>query len=206
MNPTYNPRIAWAQAGLYFVACFALSWATGVLPTLLSQPLATAAQMQSPAWLAFTALCFAVEYIAYVLIWPRGTLTHGRKLYWPAVLIFGLLWGVSEGQLFLVIWTVARRWLASPMWAALVAFVVISAFLGLWHALYWDIRVAPEHNLPEWNGRKVLFAHIPNLIVTLTHLHFYGNAGLFVLFQTFSLMASTYFMRFPPFWSSVRSA
>lgn len=200
MNRAYNPRAAWLQAGLYFGACFALSWATGVLPAVLSQPLATPANLQDPIWLAFTALCIAVEYIAYVLIWPRGTLTHGRKLHWPALLTFGLLWGLSEGQLFLVIWTVAHHWLASPLWAALAALGVISMFLGLWHALYWDIHVAPEHNIPAWNGRKVLFAHLPNLIVTLTYLHLYNNAGLFVLFQTFSLMASTYFMRFPPFW------
>jgi hypothetical protein len=78
---------------------------------------------------------------------------------------------------------------------------VISAFLGLWHQFYWDIYVAPEHNILEWNIKKVLLAHIPNIVITLTYLSLYGNSGVFVLCQTFALVASTYFMRFPPFWS-----
>jgi hypothetical protein len=60
--------------------------------------------------------------------------------------------------------------------------------------------VTPEHNIVEWNGRKVLLAHTPNLIATLTYLTLHGNMGIFILLQTIALLSSTYFMHFPPFW------
>ena len=34
--------------------------------------------------------------------------------------------------------------------------LAVGTFLGLWHALYWDRKVAPEHNIEAWNLRKVL--------------------------------------------------
>lgn len=195
----YHAELAWLRAGLYFGACWLVSWAAGVLPALLDNPLAFPDQLADPGWLAFTALCIAVEIVGYYVIWPRGTLTHGRAVHWPSVMAFGLLWGVSEGQLFLSVWAVAERFIPSRALVAVVTFVVLSAFIGLWHALVWDIHVAPAHNLAEWNARKVLFAHIPNLVCTLAYLAVYGNGGMFVLFQTVALLGSTYFMRFPPF-------
>lgn len=194
----YNPYLAWHRAGIYFCACFIISWLTGVFKTLLYTPLATVEQLANGGWLAFTALCVGVEIVAYGIIWPKGTLTQGRKLHLPLVLLFGVLWGFSEGQLFLSFWAVAERVSVSPVVVALLTFVAISLFNGLWHSLYWDIQVAPEHNIVEWNGKKVLLAHIPNLVITLTYFALHGNAGLFVLFQTLSLVLSTYFMRFPP--------
>jgi len=195
----YDAKSAWMRAGLYFCACFILSWATGALSAVLSAPLATPENLADPAWIAFTALCFIVEFVGYYLIWPKGTLTHGRELHLPTILLFGWLWGISEAQLFLSVWAVTDWLIASKLIVAIVTFIILSAFIGLWHALYWDIYVAPEHNIAEWNSRKVLFAHIPNLVVTLTYLAVYGNFGMFILFQTFSLLGSTYFMRFPPF-------
>ena len=56
------------------------------------------------------------------------------------------------------------RWLT-----AVAAFAFIASYQGLWHRFYWDIKVAPPHNIPEWNVRKILFAHGPNLVVTLAH-------------------------------------
>jgi hypothetical protein len=195
----YNAELAWLRAGLYFCACFLISRATGVLPALLGNPLATAEQLADPNWLAFTALCFAVVFTGYYMVWPRGTLTHDRVLHWPAVISFGLLWGVSEGQLFLSVWAIAERFVTSRVIVAIVTFLALSAFIGVWHARFWDLHIAPEHNLAEWNARKVLFAHFPNLVVTLTYLAVYGNLGIFVLFQTLALFGSTYFMRFPPY-------
>lgn len=197
----YSAELAWLRAGLYFGMCWLLSAATGVLPTLLARPVATAAQLAAPAWWAFTGLCLAVVGVAYGVVWPRGTLTHGRALHLPSVLVFGLAWGVSEGQLFLVFWALVERWAPAPWVTGLVVFGVIAVFNGLWHSRYWDLYVAPEHNIPEWNPRKVFLAHIPNLVVTLTYLGVHGNAALFVLFQTLGLLASTYFMRFPPYWA-----
>jgi hypothetical protein len=197
-NPkTYSVELAWLRAGIYFASCWLVSWSVGALQHITSQPLATATQLQDGGWWALAALCLLIELVGYYFIWPRGTLTHGRALHWPTVIIFGLLWGLSEGQLFVSVWALAQSFTSNTLIVAIITFVVLSAFIGMWHALYWDIYVAPEHNIAEWNGRKVLFAHIPNLVVTLTFLALHGNWALMVLFQTVALFGSTYFMRFP---------
>lgn len=69
-----------------------------------------------------------------------------------------------------------------------------------------SVVVAPEHNLAEWNTRKMLFAHLPNLVCTLAYLAAYGNGGMFVLFQTVALLGSTYFMRFPRYLAASAKA
>jgi len=200
MSINYNPRMAWTHAAVYFVVCFVTAYFTGALQKVLGEPLATVEQLADIKWIFFTLLCVGIEVWGYVYIWPKGTLTHGRKLYWSVVLTFGLLWGLSEGFLFLSVFMLAEKLIASRFLAWLASFILISTFLGVWHQFHWDIYVAPEHNILEWNGRKVLLAHVPNLLVTLTYLSIYGNAGIFVLCQTFALIASTYYMRFPPFW------
>ena len=199
---TYNIRLAWMHAAVYFAVCFLAAYSTGALQKVLGEPLAVHEQLADINWISFTLLCIGVEIWGYVYIWPKGTLTHGRKLYWSVVFTFGVLWGLSEGFLFLSVFMLAEKLTASRLLAWLVSFIVISTFLGVWHQFHWDINVAPEHNIAEWNSKKVLFAHVPNLLVTLTYLSIHGNAGIFVLCQTFALAASTYFMRFPPFWIS----
>ncbi len=195
----YASRLAWHRAGIYFCACFLVSWGTGVMKTLTGAPWATTETLRDPRWLGFTALCLGVVIVGYAVIWPQGTLAHGRARHLPTVIIFGGLWGLSEGQLFLSFWAIPEKFGLSALWTGVIAFLVTSTFLGLWHALYWDIQVAPEHNIAEWNGKKVLFAHIPNLLCCLTYLAWTGSAGMFVLFQTVALVSSTYFMRFPSY-------
>ncbi len=198
----YDSRRAWLRAAIYFVVCFMIAHFTGALALVLNQPLASAEDLRDVRWIFFTLLCVAVEVWGYVYLWPRGTLTHGRQLYWSVVLTFGLVWGLSEGLLFLSVFVLASKFIVSKIVVGLVSFTLISMFLGLWHQFYWDIYVAPEHNILEWNIKKVLYGHIPNIVITLTYLSMYGNAGIFVLCQTFALVASTYFMRFPPFWGN----
>ncbi len=202
MSIDYSQCRAWMRAVVYFAACFSIAHFSGALGLVLRQPLASAENLRDVRWLLFTFLCAAVEIWGYVYLWPRGTLTHGRQLYWSVVLTFGLLWGLSEGLLFLSVFVLASKFIASKIVVWLAVFTVLSLFLGLWHQFYWDIYIAPEHNIPEWNIKKVLYAHIPNIVITLTYLSLYGNAGIFVLCQTFALAASTYFMRFPPFWGN----
>jgi hypothetical protein len=108
---------------------------------------------------------------------------------------------LSEGLLFLSVFALTSKFIASKFFVWLVSFLVIGTFVGMWHQFYWDIYVAPEHNIIEWNAKKVLFAHMPNIMITLAYLTIYESAGVFVLCQAFALIASTYFMRFPPFWS-----
>jgi len=197
----YDVRLAWLRAGMYFCACFLASWATGVLHTLLHTPLFSAEQAQSMSWLALTAGCVLVEILGYWVIWPMGTFTLDRERNLPVQVGFGLMWGIAEAQLFLAFWAAIEMFGMSTLATALVAFGLISTFQGMWHSLYWDIHVAPEHNIPEWNKWKVLCAHVPNLIITLTYLALHGNAALFVGFQTLSLLGSTIYMRFPSFWT-----
>lgn len=197
----YSPSRAWQRAAVYFAACWLIAAATGTLPRVWRWPPATADQLRDPRWLAFTALCLVIIVVGYGVIWPLGTATHGRPLVWAAVLPFGVLWGLSEGQLFAAVWSAAfARWGAS-VWTVAVAFLVLAAFIGLWHQFYWDVAVAPLHNIEVWNARKVLLVHTPNLIATLTWLTLYRNGALFVLLQTLALLLSTIFMRFPPFWT-----
>jgi hypothetical protein len=194
---SYSPRLAWIRGGIYFTSGFILSILTGVLPALVSKPIATSEQISNLYWWLFTLLCVGVIYFAYFYLWPRGTLTHGRELHLPQVLFFGLFWGLGEGLVFLSTWAVTEKFSSNVWLTALITFLIVGTFKGLWQSQYWDIHVAPEHNIPEWNLKKVLLGHIPNLIFTLSYLAVFGNALIFLLLQTAGLMYMTYRMRFP---------
>ena len=196
----YSPRLAWIRGGIYFASGFILSILTGVLPELVSKPIATSEQISNLYWWLFTLLCVGVIYFAYFYLWPRGTLTHGRELHLRQVLFFGLFWGLGEGLVFLSTWAVTEKFSSNVWLTALVTFLIVGTFKGLWQSQYWDIHVAPEHNIPVWNLKKVLLGHIPNLIFTLSYLAVFGNALIFLLLQTAGLMYMTYRMRFPA-WS-----
>ena len=195
----YQANKAWVRAGIYFCACFIISWMLGVFKVITRSPVATSSQTNDGGWVVFVLACLLVELVAYYVIWPRGTLTHGRPLAIRSIVLFGVLWGISEGLLFLSIWAGLEHVFANVIVVAFGSFIIISAFLGIWHNKYWDVHVAPEHNIEAWNIKKVLFAHIPNLAITLTFLALHGNALLFIAFQTIALVGSTYFMRFPPY-------
>ena len=198
--PVYNPADAWRRGALFFCTCFLIAAATGTLSTVLTTPLATPHNLQNPNWIASTIACFIIICIGYIVIWPYGTDTHGRPLVLSAVLPFGLAWGISEGLLFISVWALVFGAFGVSVWTVLITFLILSAFIALWHQFYWDIWVAPEHNIVEWNGRKIALVHVPNLVATLTYLTIYQNMGMMVIFQTIALLSSTYVMRFPPFW------
>jgi hypothetical protein len=198
----YNPQKAWLRAAVYFLVCFLIAGFSGTLTLIRQLNWVTAANLQDSSWVAWTLLCLGIILVGYGFIWPKGTVTHGRPLVWTAVLLFGLLWGISEGLLFASIWLIVFRIFGQTVWTVLLTFLILSAFLGLWHQFYWDVKVAPEHNVAEWNGRKVLFVHTPNLIATLTYLTLYQSIGIFVLLQTIALLLSTWFIHFPPFWQT----
>jgi hypothetical protein len=193
----YSPRLAWIRGGIYFTSAFILSILTGVFSTLISKPIASQENLSNPIWWLFTLICTGVIYFAYFYLWPQGTLTHGRELHLSSVLIFGLLWGLSEGQIFLSVWSVTEKFIDNVWIVALVSFLIVGTFKGVWQSQYWDIHVSPEHNIPEWNEKKVLLGHIPNLIFTLSYLAIFGNALIFLFFQTAGLMYCAYYMHFP---------
>ena len=187
----------WLRAGAYFCGCLIASAVTGVLDAVLTgRPLGDG-DLHDPVFVVALAGCVALEVVAYGLVWPRGTYTLDRPRDLAAGGTFGAVWGLTEGQLLLAGWAVVERTEWSTVYVALAAFVLLSGFQGAWHALYWDRHVAPEHNDPAWNLRKVLLCHVPNLTATLTFLAVYRAPLLFVLLQTIALVLSACAMRFP---------
>ena len=176
----------YSRAGIYFASCLAISAVAGVLQDL--------GDHDAP-WLAIAG-CLVLEVVAYGVIWPIGTFTLDRPRDWVSP-VFGLVWGFCEGQLLLAGYRLVEQLGAGRVVTVLGAFVLISAFQGGWHAAYWDKHVAPEHNDPAWNLRKVLLCHVPNLVATLTFYAAYQATLWFVVFQTVSLVLSSAAMRFP---------
>jgi hypothetical protein len=197
---TWSAPLAWQRALMYFGACVGVATFSGVLPVILTTPLATAAQMADPAWLALTAACVAVILAGYAGIWPIGTFTDGRKGHRLLTPAYGLVWGLCQGLLFLSVWALVERTGLGAWWVAGISYVLIGAYQGLWHNFFWDIHVSPPHNYRAWNARKVLLCHTPNLVVCLVYLALHGNAGIYVLLQGLALGISAWVMRFPAPW------
>lgn len=197
----HSPPLAWLRATLYFSVILVLGWATGVLGELVRSPLVLPDQLADPLWLGLTSLWGAATVWGYVYWWPRGTLTHGRKLYPVSQVLFGLAWGLSSAQLTLVLWALIEDF-GFARWAiALLVFFLLSGYGQIFQSGWWDIHVSPPHNIRATNARKVLFAHMPFLLIALTHFTLFGNALLFAGFHAVALACSTVAMRFPPFWA-----
>ena len=191
----YDAYDAWLRAGVFVSACFVLSWGSGVLDATffhLTSPLLE----ESPYFITFTASSFATVLIGYWIIWPLGTVSYGRDWGWHCVL-FGVVDGLAESQLFLCIWSVVEL-IGMPRYGTgLLTFVVQGGFKANWDQKFWNVYVAPAHNIEEWNKWKVLLVHVPNVLVTFSYFITYGNATLYCATQTLALVGSTSFMRFP---------
>lgn len=176
----------WLRAGAYFAVCLVVSAVSGVLSHL----------GDAHAAVLPTVGCLLLEVVAYGVIWPLGTYTLDRPRD-PVSAAFGVVWGLCEAQLLLSGYVLVEQLDLSRAGTVAAAFVLLSTYQGVWHAAYWDRHVAPEHNDPAWNLRKVLLCHVPNLAATLTHYAVYRSALWFVAFQTVSLTLSSVAMRFP---------
>ncbi len=196
----YHAGLAWLRALLYFCGCLVIATLSQVLAAVLERPLASAQQLGDPVWLAYTVVCFVVILIAYGLIWPLGTFTDGRRHHAVLAMLYGGFWGICQGLMFLSIWALVERSGLGLPWVAVLSYVLIGGYNGCLHHFYWDRQVSPPHNYSEWNGRKVLFCHTPNLLLSLGHLAVYGNVGVFLLLQALALALSARAMRFPAFW------
>ena len=179
-----DPR--WRRAAGYFAACLVVSALSGVLFDL----------GDISAAVLPTVGCLLVVTVAYGVVWPMGTFTLDRPRD-PVSALFGVVWGFCEAQLLLSVYVLVEQLGLSRLWTVLLAFVLLSGFQGGWHAAYWDVKVAPEHNIPEWNLRKVVLCHVPNLAATPTHYAVYRSAFWFVVFQVVALTLSSMAMRFP---------
>lgn len=196
----FRPRVIWLRALIVFCSFSILAWHAGTIDTLLANPFVTSAQLQSTAWIIYTAFCFVFVFIAYWIVWAGMTLQFNRKRYWAVQIGFGLVWGTCTSLVFLTIWNVCRSfdW---PVWGQWIAgYALLSAFMGLWQDLYWDVWVVPEHDTPRSLKLKVIYSHVPNMTICLTYLAIYDNQWIFIILQTMALTGASIFLRWPPWW------
>ena len=199
---TYDPKPAWIRAGIYFTVCYLLSYASGGMELLLTSPVVTAAQLENPVWIAYPLFALAFISVAYGYVWVRYTVVFDRPRNPAISALFGFLWGSSSGQLFLAVWLFAND-TALPTWGAwLVTYVILGAWQPNFHNIYWDHRIAPEHDTRLTQRIKALGCHIPNLAITLTYLALYDNYLIFVALQVLACVAASVGMRFPAPWST----
>ena len=74
---------------------------------------------------------------------------------------------------------------------------------GPLHLFYWDLYVSPDHNIYEWNMKKVMFAHNPTLILSLIFLVIWGDIWVYMLWPAFALFACAVAQRFPAPWDTL---
>lgn len=197
----YYPKMAWMRGGMYFCACYTLSYLSGAMELILSSPVFTAEQLANPNWVIFTIVAIAFIVIAYAGVWSYFTPVFERRKNVFVSGLFGLLWGSSSGQLFLSVWVAAGH-LPVPEWgASVVAFLVLALYQPNWHNIYWDHYIAPEHDTPMTQVIKATCCHIPNLAILLTYLTLYENYLIFVLAQVVACTSAAIGMRFPPPWA-----
>jgi hypothetical protein len=196
----HSPRIAWIRAWVYYCFVILISWATGVLGYILERPLIAPGRLQDTTWLILVAICWLVSVWGYVYWWPRGTLTHGRKLYLLPALFHGCFWGICAGLLYLSMYAAIEQFGFPGIANAVLLVAVLSVYNLNYQVGWWDIHVSPPHNIRATNNGKVAFAHQPFLLATLTLLIMYGDAGMYVLLSMFALASSSVAMRFPAFW------
>lgn len=191
----YRASTAWLKGFAFFGVCFMISWSTGVLSATFFTPLTTSGM--DWRFNSFTAACFVVVLVGYWGVWPRGTVTYGRTCTIPWCVLFGVVDGLAEAQLFLSFWAVVELG-GLPRWAtASIVFLVQGGFKANWDQMVWNVQVAPKHNIQEYNKWKILLVHIPNVLVTFSYFVTYSCAPLYVATQTVALVGSTCAMAFP---------
>jgi len=195
----YDNHLAWLRACIYFLICISLSSASGVMEKLVTDPWG-ASSLSSVAWIGSTGVYLAIIVYGYWIYWPRGTYTQGRRVYWP-FFPFALTLAFCEAQLLLVFWALFEMTGLSTLWVAALTFVA-GTLSYPWHMHYWDMYVAPAHNILEWNGRKAMVAHIPNSTVAIVYFAGFESVAIHIMMQALAFVAACYFMRFPPPWRS----
>jgi hypothetical protein len=196
----YSPKLAWVRAWLYYCFVIVFSWVTGVLGIVVSNPLIPEGRWEDTTWIIVVSACWLVSIWAYVYWWPRGTLTHGRKLYFLPAAFHGMFWGICAGLLYVSMYAMLEQFGLPGIVNALILVAILSAYNINYQVGWWDIFVSPRHNIKATNAGKVLLSHQPFLIATLTLLVMYGDAGMYVLLSTFAMTCSAVAMKFPPFW------
>jgi hypothetical protein len=197
----YNPGAAWILALIYFAFCNVISAVTGTLETLLNQSIVTNQQLADPIWLIFCIFCFTYIFFAYWILWARMTLTFNRKFYIGSEIVFGLLWGISAGQILLSFYHLWSMTSLPKLVIYLFSYVCMGAWQYFIQDYFWDIRVSPEHDTPRSIRIKTFVSHIPNVAICLLFLSIFNNYLIFVATQTFALIATSVSQKFPSPWA-----
>jgi len=199
----FNPKTSWLRAGMLFCAFFIISWATGTLNVVLSTPIASNEQLSSTSWWLWVAGLIAFIIFAYYGIWARYTIRFDRKVDIISQTVFGLIWGISLGQILLTIWRISTMigssWKIWQQW--LLAYFLIGIWQWLLMDMYWDIYISPEHDSPKSIKIKTFFTHIPNVTLCLIFLAIHGNYMIFIALQILALVGCSVNMRMPAPWS-----
>jgi hypothetical protein len=197
----WKPGAAWVRALIYFSFCNIFIALSGTLEQIIIQPIFTLDQVTSPFWLTYCFVCFFYIFLAYWILWSRMTLTFDRRYYLGSEIIFGVLWGFSTGGLLLSFYHLWNLVVVSEWVKYLISF----ATMGLWQYFiqdyFWDIYVSPEHDTPKSIKIKTLVCHIPNIAICLSFLTIWNNYAIYIILQTFALIASAIFQKFPAPWA-----
>ena len=199
----FVPKAAWLRAGIYFCACYLVAIGSGVFGALMSRPVATSEQMAERAWWLWVVGLIVLVTVAYWVIWARYTLRFERRLDVLPQAVFGLLWGLASGTLFLTFYhiagTVGGTWAAWQVW--LLAYGLIAIWQWIWQDYYWDVYISPEHDSPWSIKIKVIATHIPNITACLIFFALYESYAIFVASQMWALLGASLAMRMPSPWS-----
>lgn len=197
----WKPGAAWTRAFIYFSFCNIVIAASGTLEQIILRPLFTTEQISNPFWILYMIVCFIFVFIAYVIIWPRSTLTFDRKYYLSSEILFGLIWGFSTGGLvlsFYHLWTLT----GFPPW---IIYILSYICIGMWQffiqAYFWDIYVSPEHDTPKSILTKTFTCHLPNVTISLGFLTIWANYLIFISIFIIALVSSAIAQKFPAPWT-----
>ncbi|MBY9009426.1 MAG: hypothetical protein KGD74_06140 [Candidatus Lokiarchaeota archaeon] len=197
----WKPVAAWTRALIYFSFCNIFIAASGTLEQIFTRPLFTTEQISSPFWILYIIVCFIFVFIAYVIIWPRSTLTFDRKFYLSSEIVFGLIWGFSTGGLILSIYHLWSLTGISPWLIYILSYICIGVWQFFIQAYFWDIYVSPEHDTPRSIVIKTFACHLPNVTISLGFLTIWGNYAIFIFIFIIALVSSAIAQKFPAPWA-----
>jgi len=197
----WKPEVAWTRAIIYFSFCNVIIAVSGTLEQLFNQPFFTVTQIINPYWIFYCIFCFIYIFFVYWILWSRMTLTFDRIYYIGSEIVFGMIWGFSTGGLLLSFYHLWNLIGATGWVKYLLSFVS----MGLWQYFiqdyFWDIYVSPEHDTPKSIIIKTVVCHIPNIAICLGFLTIWNNYAIYIILQTFALIASSIFQKFPAPWA-----
>ena len=128
MRSSAPPSRVEIRAWIYYCMVILFSWVTGTLGLVLSQPLIPAGRTSDTTYLIVIAVCWLVSVWGYVYWWPKGTLTHGRKLYLIPAAVHGFFWGLCAGLLYLSMYAMLEQFGFPGIVNAIILVMILSVY------------------------------------------------------------------------------